>query len=258
MKFKTFINEKRFDLPTKCEIIKSRCSQFLEEAENYPLYHGQHSEKFENETFNFRRIKDSFPWASSIFNLYIEEKFNIKKIRNEHSVFTSGHYKLAEAYGKPFLFFPENGYKYVWSSIITDFYPQELTFWKMLIKNIKYEFGENEGEEIDKILRTNLKDYQKYSTIDDIILTHSNDFKTESGKNAYSLIRKILVETFDVFYYNTKKLKNAITSENEIIFKTEKYFLIDLDEIEEHFKLETTSLYDYYTIRYEKLLGLLR
>ena len=257
MRFKKFITEEELDLPAKCGIIKERCSHFLKEAGEYPVYHGQNKETFENETLSLRQTKDSYPWTVSIFNLYIEEKFKIKKIRNEHAVFTTGFYGNAKTYGKIFLFFPEDGYQYIWSPIVRDFFTREQIIWNDFTENIIHEMGEEEGEEIIKILKDGLNDYEKYPTIKDILLTDSNSFKTKSGKNAYYLIRKILVEVFDDLNYDTKYLKSAIESETEIIFKTKKYFLITGDEIDKHFDLKPSTSYDSYKIRYKRLLGLL-
>lgn len=240
MRFKKFITEEELDLPSKCKIIKSHCSQFLKEAGEYPAYRGQKNHSFENNTFPMRKTKDTRFYAVNIFNLYMEEKFKIKHARNEHAVFSNGDYSEVDLYGDLFFFFPENDYQYFWSPMIRDFMERERAIWNNISAEVIKRFPD-EGREALTILRDVLDNRDVNPTIKDMVTTLSPELKLNSGKNAYAMLRKSINYVYDDLDYKMNYIKSALESRTEIIFRTKKYYLISPGEIKKHFELETAN-----------------
>lgn len=111
------------------DIIKNECSQFLNEAENFPLYTGNLVKTFDHREF------DSMPMAFQIAE--DDERHGWKEllqtliIQTTHSAFADIDY--FECYGdirrakaefgdKIYYLFPKDGYQYAWVSYPKDFY----------------------------------------------------------------------------------------------------------------------------------------
>ncbi len=276
MKFKQFITETELDLVSKCEIIKSKCSQFLNEAGNLPAYRGQKHSSFENNTYAYRTVKDLRTDSTNLYNFYVEEKFNIEKVRNKHTAFANGYFKEANAYGEIFFFFPENDYHYVWSPLIRDFLTIEDTIWNRIYKELIIKFDKLDdntnkkilkfvfGNEADKIMTIFKDELLKKANLSINDVKNYTE-KTLNNKTIYEIVKPIMMEIFDDYDFKNTDLKEALNSGVELIFTTKKYFLISIYEVDIYFKLDSIIINnDYksqiqaYEERYKKLLGLLK
>lgn len=103
------------------ETIERECSQYLQElGDEEILYRGfLSSKKFIEKTPRKDRVPRDTP---TIWHKAIDEAFKKKfgwKVRSS-GIFAAKHYFNVAEFGVPFLFFPVNGYKYVWNPDIRD------------------------------------------------------------------------------------------------------------------------------------------
>lgn len=102
------------------EIIKRECNEFLKECNGKYFYRGvkKNIKKIEFVIPRTNRKPSEIPLE--VHNI-LNEKFNKKfgwKCRN--GVFVSADEEIAGSYGSCYMFFPVDGYKYVWSPIVED------------------------------------------------------------------------------------------------------------------------------------------
>jgi hypothetical protein len=126
MKFNSFISEnklareKQFDLVISwLETIEKECSEYLKEFE-FPFFRGtKQGPTFKSHIPRTDRVPLDTPKAiHDILDKEFKKKFGWK-VRSEGVFVTSVQY-MASAYGEVVMFFPVNGYKYVWSPEIFD------------------------------------------------------------------------------------------------------------------------------------------
>jgi len=257
MRFKKFITEEELDLPSKCKIIKQNCSQFLKEAGEHPLYRGQKTTRFENDSQALRKTRDSLPWTVGLFNLYMEEKFKIKNARNKHAIFTNGSPDEVKMYGDISFFFPTDGYQYFWSPIVRDFLGRENIIWGQVFKEVIKHFPD-EAQEAMSILQDAFTE-QPHVTIKEAVSTHANLFRMKSGKNAYALVRKCMMDVYDDLEYSQKYIKSAITGQTEMVFNTKKYYLLYMGDVISYFNDQNYDKFEYESSskQYEEILKLI-
>jgi len=162
--FKYLINEKKnVDIPPELskyiKKIKENCSQIIKvyKKENKLLYRGMY---FDDPTKDFikkkprkhRKPSDTTEFATREMDKRFYKKFGWKP-RTE-GVFATGSLTTAESYGRNLaIFFPFDGYKYIWSSKIRDFY--ESTSYSHMTKTELLRMDKNEVyKEFDKIIKT--------------------------------------------------------------------------------------------------------
>ena len=111
--------------------IKEQCSQIIKEYNraDMVLFRGSGSSsliKMDNTNYVFKAYprddrwpKDTQEYLHDLLNDAFYKKFKWKP--RSQGVFAS-HYSVALGYGVPYVFFPVNGYKYVWSMRVDDLY----------------------------------------------------------------------------------------------------------------------------------------
>jgi hypothetical protein len=119
------------DLDRAIDKIKADCQPFLTQSKGLPMLRGvapaQGIEKidfFSEQSIRMdRRPRNSgndlfFNWA---FDTFIQEQFDIKKVRST-SLFCTGGEGTAMYYGHPTFIFPKGNFKFIWSSSVNDSY----------------------------------------------------------------------------------------------------------------------------------------
>jgi len=136
MNFKSYLSEQASSQKFKgfediIPLIKRDCSQFLNEAKNYPLYRGIGKRVISNlGDFIFsptpvnRKSLDSGPNLNFVLNAAIQYKFGIPNIRS-NSFFATGSDLVAEGYGAVLYVFPTDNYTCAWSPTISDPFGKE-------------------------------------------------------------------------------------------------------------------------------------
>lgn len=260
MKFKKFISEENLSLEDKCKIIKKYCSQYLKEAADTFLFHGQNSIRFENETHDDRKNKNTFSMSVNLFNLYVEEKYGRKHIRNANAVFATSDRYDADMYGKVFYFFPEDGYEYIWSLKIVDFMGYDHKIWEELFKKLREKYGirsdlKNSDIEIIKIIES-LQTQLRVAKNPTLEYVNSNKLFND----LYKIVRPSVIEILDEKEYQTSNLKTAIESKREIIFTVKKYYLIRPEEVLDRKTIDSINFKNintHYQDGYKKLLEMI-
>lgn len=190
------ISFKRFLLESKdpkhiVEVLKRDCSKFLLELdETVPLYRGQNCPPI----FKKYVVKKNRPPKNLRQEIHAAldeafEKMTGIKYRSE-SVFASGSKQTAKEYGMPCLFFPKGRYDYIWSPIINDPF---------------------EWFNLDKLSYAVKDGYIDYNPLHESQYLENIKHFILSGEASYE--------------HNTK-LKEAILSENEIMFYCNDYYLL--------------------------------
>lgn len=123
MKFYSYLNEVTKDPKEVVNIIEKECSQYIRELKNFPvLFRG--AKIYTNQFLisktprTDRRPRDMpNPWHEYL-DLFFEKKFGWKP--RTQGVFATGAPSEADKYGEVYMFFPVNGYKYIWHPNIHD------------------------------------------------------------------------------------------------------------------------------------------
>jgi hypothetical protein len=165
--FKQFILENTE--PDLAQIIKTHCGQFLRESACEKMYRGVKSVDFESSTKSFgkvkdtdvvyftgtprtdRKPKDTNQLVHDLANDWFEVQFGWPA-RSE-GLFCSGSWSTASMYGRPCLVFPMDGYKYIWSNEVSDFYT-----------------------DFDDIYEAVIEEYDHRSDFEEALITSLNDF----------------------------------------------------------------------------------
>lgn len=172
MRYISFLNENN-ELEEIVKILHDNCSQYRKESNNfqYLLYRGVSSSKYHSKKYDIKETKrDRKPSDTPLnihntFNEMLKKKFGWYG-RSEHVLFCFGIYEYAESYGKVFNVFPFDGYKYIWSPKVKDFFQDlnELISFntgKFVAFKDKMEQYYNKNEEQMKIILNNyIKEYQ--------------------------------------------------------------------------------------------------
>lgn len=167
-------------------IIEKSCSQIIKEykkADEF-FYRGSHGRDFvekEGRITKVRPPKDTPVEVHRFLNKIYKEKFGWK-VRDGVPATPNTH--TAETYGRVFIFFPVNGYKYVWSRKVKDIYM------KIPLTLKKHSFARVKSK----------KDRQK------IILNNEIYFKN-------------LIDL-----YQDTGIQQALKHENEVMFRTKKWY----------------------------------
>lgn len=259
--FKRYINEtlmssqeKFVDKFTKTLLqLKKDCQEFLKESDGLPLFRGARSERSFKKypTREYRSPTNSLNLDMILFNAYVERKWDIKNIRSRHSLFTSGSAEHATYYGDVYLVFPCDGYEYLWSSNVTDLYDT----WAL--KDIAID-EDNEKQIIKAIENLTVKMSK------DGMLSHKMptlDIIEKQYSKEYDIIRQPLHDSLYDLDFETRRLPEAISSGNEIVFQTKYYYSLDAEDMMEYLhiitdksKLKTaTNLDKMYKLFLEKI-----
>ena len=110
-------------------LLERDCSQFLKESKRILLYRGVSEKKDltlkELGIIKLKSRQDRKPTNTPLFlhqkiDQLFFKKFKIKPRSN--GIFVSSSFDTSSIYGESYLFFPFNGYKYIWSSRVTDLF----------------------------------------------------------------------------------------------------------------------------------------
>ena len=216
MEFKQFLLEDEKSLENAVEAIKRDCSEFLNDSKGLPLFRG-----FKNKnnltyvlTHNERQTLSLSKPFTTLFNLYVEEKFGIKNIRIKNSMFGAGTEMGTWGYGKIHFVFPINGYKFVWSPLINDLYDAK--------DSLSNKFEDNEDKKTNKALKL----FNSY--IPDIWPNVSFNYIEGDPElfKVYEQIQPTIKLVFDKEKYTDKNLGEALSSGYEIMFQTKAFYAI--------------------------------
>lgn len=112
--------------------IKSKCSDFLQQSGDLPLYRGMGWGPISPGYYPAREERtsvDSPDGFNFMFNLMIEAAFGIKDFRYGNLNFATGFIKSAAAYRNVSFIFPAGKMKYLWCGHIPDTYESASTFY---------------------------------------------------------------------------------------------------------------------------------
>jgi hypothetical protein len=196
MKFLDYLNEGDDETPEEVvKILKRDCMQFLKEGQ--VLYRGYKSGEdfFSKVPRKNRRPKDTPKKMHDALDNYFNKKFGWKA-RSE-GLFVTPEYQQARDYGSAFLFFPVDGYKYIWSQGISDlFIDLKRDLYRYAEENIH---GYDHFDHFDKVFRSLTKD-------------EFNKFMKEFEKG------------YLVTYKDNKLQMNR---KNEVMVKCDKYYMLN-------------------------------
>ena len=195
MKFLNYLNEDEINYEA-IDLIKKNCSQFLKEG--VPLYRGYESNKtfFSKTPRKDRKPTDTPQRLSDSLNREFKKKFGWKP--RAEGVFCTPDHIFATDYGNNYLFFPFDGYKYIWSPTISDSYIHII-------------------DTIADYLRDNLHD------------VFMNNTRTNSYVNA---MNDKELDDFSKYFIDTNKYTNKNLKTNtygqEVMVKCKKYYMLSL------------------------------
>ncbi len=214
MKFNKYLNENNENKQLE-DIVKSCYQYFKEIGKGFHLYRGSYTFKDKIGIIvprTDRLPKDTPKEIHNIINNTLYKRFGWHP-RSE-GVFATADIHTASAYGEPLIFVPVNGYKYLYSTepafydmaefFGDSFYIDIETFYHYIINN-EYKGQENNltmSQEDDIMRRARI---MAKKNLDDKIEEYISTLKTTGLKN---MIRK--------------------NSKAEIMFKCERYYLIDV------------------------------
>jgi hypothetical protein len=161
------------------------------------------------------------------------------KARSE-GVFVSGNIAMAAGYGNVGIFFPKNGFKYVWSPNFEDLYTDFID-----VGTFNKEVKDFINKEFIKYIQS-LKGYVSHREIGSSVFVVSAKFQDMNGnitRKVYDDESEEYIEEYDninrsVVYdeviediirldYCDTDLKNAIKSNNEVMFKCSDYYILE-------------------------------
>ncbi len=180
---------------------------YLSNSNNY-IYRGvNHS----IETFSkYKRRKDRTPKDMPIeYHKLFDRLFNKKfgwKARSA-GVFATSKINATRTYGTPYIFVPEEPFKFIFSPKVADLYSEVADGWGAFLKKLDYAILDNDKEEIKKIAK-------------------KKNMKMSEVPTKTQVIDKI-VQT-----YKDKPISQAIKSDSEIVFDCNNYYLINIDYLE--------------------------
>jgi len=195
MQFKNFLNEKTYTDDEIYDILHRDCSQFIKKGKR--LYRGHKSNQtfFEKTTRKNRKAVDTPQVLNDLIDLGFKKKFGWKP-RSE-GVYTTPYKDIASMYGIPYLFFPVDGYKYLWSPDVYD-----------ILIVIKKQFHEYILKNYDVVVRGS-------SIIDNI---------DNITKDQYDEFMKGFEKNYLNSYMNNKIQMNK---KNEVMVKCDKYYMLN-------------------------------
>lgn len=242
--------------------LKKDCNDIIKIYKNTKklIFRGEKKEFlfFKKKYPNNRTPRDTNVYFHKIINYVFKKKGFIANRSN--SVFTTSQIQIAHSYGNPYIFFPKNGYHYVWGSDVFDLYFDISN----IIRNINNKnnniYGFNgffyklKSSKREKDVLFKINDYLKYNNItlekfDSLksFFVYFNEkyiFLDLSQKRNFS---HIIIEFFDsitekddeineIFEEISKKYRNndlheAIKSGNEILFTDEFFYMLNYNEI---------------------------
>jgi hypothetical protein len=234
--------------------VKNNCGKFLRESEEMPLFRGQKNAKtnYKNTTHDVREPLSSSKFDSGLFDLYVEERYGIENMRVQNALFCTPKPGDARTYGKVHYIFIPDGFQFIWSSEIIDYYDSGMI--DTFLENIATEYGDEDKVDIDI---SNLKKYIKDHWPPTI--------KNMKGCATYNKIKSLLIDTFDEFDYSIHDLGTALSTGNEITFRTKyfysfndeivnKYIFADDTDARDKFYMDKNRSYNHYFDLYKKML----
>jgi len=181
------------------DLLYKECSQFLKLKKIF--YRGSNSINIREENYKKvvprtdRKPKDTGVYTHDLLDELFYDKFKWKP-RSE-GVFVTPSYSEANVYGRPYIFFPTNNFKYIWAPKIKDLYNE-------LENNNRIIDDEFEGAFLEMNLKTE-KD--------------PNEIFDEIERN----FTKYYQELIDKKYIDKNIQDNRF---NEVVFKCKNYRLI--------------------------------
>ncbi len=127
MRYYNYLNEK--DTNGYRIIIENNCSQFLKESSGLPLYRGmsnKHNFKI-LETHRKRNSMNTIEEIQHTADKLFQKRFGWKA-RSEYVLYGTGSVYTTALYGNTHVIFPFDGYKFVYSNNIKDFYDHLMTY----------------------------------------------------------------------------------------------------------------------------------
>lgn len=256
MRLYNFILEEKNDDKIS-KLIQKNCSEILAfyNRTGNVFYRGFNNDDFIKITpYKNRKPKDTQPIIQEIIDDYLEEKFNWRP--RSTGVFASPIYGIAGEYGKQNVIFPFDGFEYIWSPRISDFYSDigesygsyhEKWAEDVLYSNKEGYWVDNNGDKRTDIDMDNLEIGGIYRLEDDDNFYHKNKFTFKcsyegsdekkwtffSKLTPKEYMRKIIVKENRVKLnsYKNTQLEKCVKGENEILFKCKHYYLLNANII---------------------------
>lgn len=253
MRLKHYINE---ESNISKEDILSNCSEIISIYSKKKLFFYRGIKHFGNDIISRtprtdRKPKDMPKKSHLIFNECLYNRFGWRP-RTE-GVFATNSPQLSKEYGKTFVFFPFNGFKYVWSPLIEDAYEyanRDFGLPYQYVKKFEASTGKGYWINQDGIEEDNIGKYYPYRAYrlfdENTFSGKDNDIREleyeicfeRDGKHVseeWRWVPDISFEEYlkDYFIKLVKEYRNRdiekcleIMESNEIMFKCSKYYLI--------------------------------
>lgn len=217
-----FESDDKDDFIRDIQILKTECSDFLQQFNGNPLYRGMHKSLptfYKMAVRKDREAANSGRHLNFVFNIAIEKLSNVPEIRKK-SLFATMDPKQAGSYGQVYAIFPVNGYKIVYSSRVRDIMSRTLAY-RTRLNDFIFDMSEesNDAEKLEKYINSS-----DTFTIDGLgkILTPENTKKT------IDFVTKIIKS--DEYEIINRKLNSEDLNEM-IVFNCDNYYSIRLNAL---------------------------
>jgi|AntAceMinimDraft_17_1070374.scaffolds.fasta_scaffold05100_6 hypothetical protein len=229
-KIDMYLNESKIEtIEEFTELVKRDCSEFLKEIKpsKHFLYRGVTSSLGDmgiKTPRSDRKPKDTSAEAHEYIGK-VFKKYHGWNPRTE-GVFCSGDENYTHHYGRPYIIFPVNGYKYLWSSKIADIYVRLQRDYDFEYKNVSgnYTILWNKIA-LTMFINDVIKKYKFEHEYDDnyIGLDH-DDIEADVLEKAEKELNKLIKD------YNKNNLTTLLNgskyNEFEVALKCKKYYYI--------------------------------
>ena len=155
-----------------------------------------------------RQPKDTSKAVHGVFDEYFEKHFGLK-MRSE-SIFTTSDISTASEYGQPYMVIPIGDYSYCWSPKVEDltsYYDREIN---VRVKKM-YDVGEIQEYDAEMLVKINSILPASVWNIDKV----GFDYK------------KLIFDILDDAKYKDTGLKNAISSNHELMIACDSYYVLN-------------------------------
>jgi hypothetical protein len=254
MRFKAFLTEgTEFSFDQVVEHIRSDCKEFLHAAQGKPFFRGAHMDTDGPQFFNhpaMRPAKDSDPKFNFMFNSMIDAAYDINMVR-PRTLFGTGSYKQAQAYGDICYCFPAGPIRFLWSSEVSDSYEDDRNMYMRIMGIVNKEAGFNgTGNELSYSNIKQLFQWLSQNGASAAAWARSNGDAEQQTLHAFRYVlgeglnlsdhkdelHHILIHALALtgshLYQANTELANALDSMNEIlIYKSKGFYMVPRDVV---------------------------